>query len=289
MYLTKTKKSAPQQLRKWLILLAILLLPVILKTPTPAHAENPAYDHPGIVHGVHIPPIWQNNTEIKAYNDLIGKEAGIVMSYYPWDIQFEDWTCGFFDNTYRHRNDGGTPGVNDCMKDFDPNTPEIATTYIITWEPLHNPTGALACNVAPGGRTNLDAIINGSCDAYINDFARRLKGWHEQYGDRFLIRFAHEMNLQDHVWWQDRPDYPVDFRAAWQHVYDRFRIVGVSRSAAQFVWAPNYKSFPERTWNVLPNFYPGDAYVEWVGLSGYNWDGQQGQDPEWRTFDRLFV
>ncbi len=254
--------------------------------------QNPDLLPPGnhtIVHGAHIPPIWQNNTEIHAFNEFIGKDAGIIMSFYPWDLKFEDNTCGFFDNTYRHRNDGGTPGVNDCFMNFDPNTPEVTTTYMITWEPHRNPTGNVACNVAPGNRTDLNAIINGSCDAYIDDFARRLKGWHDRFGDRFMIRFMHEMNISHSAWWQDDANYPTRFRQAFQRVVTRFRAQGATREMAQFVWSPNWQSNPPRDWNTIPNYYPGDQYVDWIGLSGYNWHGSGGQDPTWRTFDGLYV
>lgn len=278
-------------------LLLALLLPLFVAATSWADEgqrgnQNPTILPPGnqtIVHGAHIAPIWQNNTEIYAYNNLIGKDAGIVMSFYPWSLKFEDHMCGFFDNTYRHRNDGGTPGVNDCFMGFDPDTPEISTTYMITWEPHRNPTGDVACNVAPGNRTDLNAIINGSCNAYIDDFARRLKGWHDRFGDRFMIRFMHEMNIDSSSWWQDDPNYPVRFRQAFQHVVTRFRAQGATREMAQFVWSPNWASNPPRDWNTIPNYYPGDQYVDWIGLSGYNWFGSQGQDPTWRTFDGLFV
>ncbi len=281
------------------VILFMLALLVPLFGAMPVYAEegvrepnNPNMNPPTnqeIVHGVHIPPIWQNNTEIHAYNQLIGKDAGIVMSFYPWDIKFEDWTCGFFDNTYRHRNDGGTPGVNDCMQAFAPETPEVSTTYMITWEPHRNPTGDVACNVAPGNRTDLNAIISGSCNAYIDDFARRLKGWHDRFGDRFMIRFMHEMNIVHSAWWRDDGNYPAQYRQAFQHVVNRFRAQGATADMAQFVWSPNWQSFPARDWNTIPNYYPGDQYVQWVGLSGYNWNGVNGQDPTWRTFDGLFV
>lgn len=274
-----------------------LLLPLLIVAPINADDgqkgnHNPNVMPPGnqsIIHGAHIPPIWQNNTEIKAYNDLIGKDAGIIMSFYPWDLKFEDNTCGFFDNSYRHRNDGGTPGVNDCMQAFNPNTPENSMTYMITWEPHRNPTGDVACNVAPGNRTDLNAIINGSCDAYIDDFARRLKGWHDRFGDRFMIRFMHEMNIIHSAWFQDDANYPARFRQAFQRVVTRFRAQGATSEMAQFVWSPNWQSFPARDWNVIPNYYPGDQYVDWIGLSGYNWHGSDGQDPTWRTFDGLYV
>jgi hypothetical protein len=280
------------------ILLTIaLLVPLFLVAPTNADEgvrgnNNPSMMPPlrqKIVQGAHIPPIWQNNTEIQAFNDLIGKDLGIVMSFYVWSYQFGDGICEFFDNTYRHRDDGGVPGTNDCMQYYGPDTPEISTTYMIAWEPSHNPTGNLACNVAPNHRTDLNAILNGSCNAYIDDFARRLKGWHDRFGDRFMLLFMDEMNISAVPWWRDDPNYPAQYRQTFQYVVNRFRAQGATSEMAQFVWSPNYMGFPARNWNVIPNYYPGDEYVDWVGVSGFNWYGVSGQDPSWRTFDSLFV
>ena len=35
----------------------------------------------------------------------------------------------------------------------------------------------------------------------------------------------------------------------------------------------------------LQKLYPGDSYVDWVGLSGYNWAGSPST---WRTFSQIF-
>lgn len=282
---------------RFLLLVIALLLPLFMATPINADEGQRGNNSPTvmppsnqkIVQGAHIPPIWQNNTEIQAFNDLIGKDLGIVMSFYVWSYQFGDGTCEFFDNTYRHRDDGGVPGINDCMQYYGPETPEISTTYMIAWEPVRNPTGNVACNVAPNNRTDLNAILNGSCNAYIDDFARRLKGWYERFGDRFMIMFMDEMNISAAPWWRDDPNYPAQYRQAFQYVVNRFRAQGANSEMAQFVWSPNYMGFPSRDWNVIPNYYPGDQYVDWVGVSGFNWYGVPGQDPNWRTFDSLFV
>jgi len=36
----------------------------------------------------------------------------------------------------------------------------------------------------------------------------------------------------------------------------------------------------------MSSFYPGDAYVDWVTLDGYNWSSVHG-DP-WRSFDQIY-
>ena len=38
----------------------------------------------------------------------------------------------------------------------------------------------------------------------------------------------------------------------------------------------------------LGSLYPGDAYVDWTGLDGYNWGTNPASPRGWRTFDQLF-
>ncbi|HEV7481547.1 MAG TPA: hypothetical protein VGO13_00410, partial [Solirubrobacterales bacterium] len=36
------------------------------------------------------------------------------------------------------------------------------------------------------------------------------------------------------------------------------------------------------------SLYPGDAYVDWTGLDGYNWGTNPARPDRWRSFDDLF-
>jgi len=57
-----------------------------------------------------------------------------------------------------------------------------------------------------------------------------------------------------------------------------------------WVWCPNYASWPAEDWNDYNNYYPGDEYVDWIGVDGYNW-GQSSlnSNHEWDSFDSLFA
>jgi hypothetical protein len=61
---------------------------------------------------------------------------------------------------------------------------------------------------------------------------------------------------------------PDLYRKAWRRMYN---IAEQTGAAAQhiFVWSPNYLSFPNEEWNKMQKYYPGDQYVDWVGLSCY--------------------
>jgi beta-mannanase len=55
-----------------------------------------------------------------------------------------------------------------------------------------------------------------------------------------------------------------------------------------WVWAPNADSHPGgidvTSWNNWRQYYPGDGYVDWVGIDGYNW----GSLDSWQTPTSIF-
>lgn len=121
---------------------------------------------------------------------------------------------------------------------------------------------------AAGGSSNQPAfrlakIARGDYDAYIRSWAGGVAAW----GGRIMVRPMHEMNG---TWypWSERANgnRAGDFVRAWR------RIVSVARSAGatniEWVWCPNavYSgSIP------LAGLFPGESYVTWTGLDGYNW------------------
>jgi beta-mannanase len=69
--------------------------------------------------------------------------------------------------------------------------------------------------------------------------------------------------------------------AAFRRVVDLLREAGAS---ARVVWAPNV-AFPDSA--PLRPLYPGDRYVDWVCIDGFNW-GTSQPDQRWRSFDQIF-
>lgn len=43
---------------------------------------------------------------------------------------------------------------------------------------------------------------------------------------------------------------------------------------------------PDKKWNDWNKYYPGDAFVDWVGISAYNW-GTTRAWSSWRPFKKL--
>jgi beta-mannanase len=75
-----------------------------------------------------------------------------------------------------------------------------------------------------------------------------------------------------------------EFVTAWRHVHDIFTRVGATNDS--WVWCPNID--PDNIFLNLQSQYPGDAYVDWTGLDGYNWGTNPAKPDRWRSFDQLY-
>lgn len=161
----------------------------------------------------------------------------------------------------------------------------------LTWEPMYYEGGKEI--TVPYGN-----ILEGSYDPYILEFARRVRDWKKP----FMIRFAHEMNIDRYHWGTERnaygPDSPHIYRRMYRYVVDLFRLAGAGN--ALWVFCPNAESVPDISysshagWNRATNYYPGDDYVDILGMDGYNWGNsrtkeQHGWDSKWQSFEEIFA
>ncbi|WNV76375.1 glycosyl hydrolase [Geodermatophilus sp. DSM 44513] len=147
----------------------------------------------------------------------------------------------------------------------------------VTWEPW--------ASDGPRDRQpdyTLASIADGRHDAYIDLFAASVR----DHGHPVTIRLMHEMNGDWYPWGATaNGNRPEDFVAAWRHVHDRFTALGATEVA--WLWAPN-AVYPGSA--PLAPLYPGDEYVDLVGVSNYNW-GERSHDgfaTRWRSFGSLF-
>jgi hypothetical protein len=138
---------------------------------------------------------------------------------------------------------------------------------MVTWEPW----------TYTGRPFPLRRIAAGDYDGYVRSAARAAAAW----GHPILLRFAHEMNGTWYPWSRGRGgNTPRVYKAAWRHVVRIFRAEGAGN--VSWVWAPNVNNggrFP------FARFYPGDRWVDWVGLDGFNW----GKNGEWDSFTEIFA
>jgi hypothetical protein len=110
---------------------------------------------------------------------------------------------------------------------------------------------------------SIATIAGGGDDAYIRRFATQV----QTLNLPVAISFGHEMNG---FWypWGTRSTTPREFVLAWRRVHDIFDDVGATNVI--WVWSPNVV-------NPLPDvplrpLYPGDSYVDWIGVVGYYTD-----------------
>ena len=124
-------------------------------------------------------------------------------------------------------------------------------------------------------------VIDGSYDSYIREFAEDARNW----GHPFFLRFNWEMNGGWFSWSEGvNGNQSGEFVAAWRHVHDIFTSVGATN--ATWVWCPNVDF--QNDLQDLSTLYPGDAYVDWTGLDGYNWGTNPAKPDRWRSFDELY-
>ncbi len=122
-------------------------------------------------------------------------------------------------------------------------------------------------------------IASGRCDEFLASAAANLKA----YKKPVLLRFAWEMNLPSMYWGVEKvKSTPKDFIASWRHFYD----VLDKEGADNVVWV---LSFNTSSGETIPykDLYPGDKYVDWVAIDGYNW-GVGKPWGGWTDFNGVF-
>ncbi len=129
----------------------------------------------------------------------------------------------------------------------------------------------------------LPSIIDGSEDAIALAPAAALA---KAYPGTLYIRLDWEMNGAWSGWNPDNAaqagldETPATYVAMWRHVVNYFRAAGVTN--VKWVWSPNVDG---GTGTMAP-YYPGDSYVDEVGLDGYNYAYTQGAS--WLTPEQVF-
>jgi hypothetical protein len=126
----------------------------------------------------------------------------------------------------------------------------------------------------------LAKVNNGSFDPFIRQFAEAARKW----GHPFFLRFDWEMNGFWFPWSEGvNGNKPGEFVAAWRHVHDIFKSAGATN--VTWVWCPNV----DFTRKLIPlhREYPGDAYVDWTCLDGFNW-GKRHDSAGWQNFNQVY-
>lgn len=149
---------------------------------------------------------------------------------------------------------------------------------MLSWEPWDH-----RFPLAPDGSGNgqpaytLARIINGEFDPYIRSYAVGIKALKYQVA----IRFADSLNSPRYVWSERaNGNRPGEYVKMWRHVRDVFTAAGASNVI--WVWSADATlAGPSQ----LASLYPGNDYVDWIGLSGYY---DAGDNQAYRPFGQIF-
>jgi Glycosyl hydrolase family 26 len=121
----------------------------------------------------------------------------------------------------------------------------------------------------------LEGLAAGNYDSYLHKAASLAK----TLPFEVMIRFGHEMN-GDWYGWSGNPTAYVN---AWRHIVSVFRQDGATN--VKWVWSPtvDYGNYP------FASYFPGDSWVDYIALDGYNWGTAGLGTNHWESLDEVFA
>ena len=129
---------------------------------------------------------------------------------------------------------------------------------------------------------NAQDLVNGKADSYIRDYAKGVKG----YGEEIWLRPLHEANGDWYDWGVGKAgagNTDANVAEAFRHIVKIFKEEGVTN--VKWVWTTNASNQGSGT--SLTGNYPGDDYVDYISIDGYNWGTCQSWS-SWQTFSQVF-
>lgn len=188
----------------------------------------------------------RNMNFIRQFEKQAGKKPAMVMWY-------QDWTQDF--------------PLQDAR-----NVVDYGAVCHVVWEPWL---------WSDNGKIKLDNIIKGEWDKYIEKWAADAKAFKET----IYLRWGHEFNIEKYPWGiLNNEKDPDKYIKAWKRVHAIFKKVGADN--VKWIWCFNNYPNPDESWNDWELAYPGDEYVDWIGIDGYNWGTTQSWSG-WQSFKEM--
>ena len=135
------------------------------------------------------------------------------------------------------------------------------------------------------GYTPMFDLLAGAFDEHLTALAGQLNDFEHP----ILFRLNNEMNSDwtsySGIVTMSDPDLYI---AVWRYIYDFFAAQGVDNLI--WVFNPNDRNYPPSNWNDFTRYWPGDDYVQMIGLTGYN-TGDYYADltgETWREFKDIY-
>lgn len=129
---------------------------------------------------------------------------------------------------------------------------------------------------------DLFRVLNGEYDEFLDAYVKDIVDFEHPV----LFRFANEMNGD----WCEYSGYRMSldtelYRELYKYIYSFFEKYNADNVI--WVWNPNGKSFPDFNWNAEEMYYPGNEYVDVLGLTLYN-TGNFYEGENWSEFSELY-
>ncbi|MFT3904497.1 MAG: glycosyl hydrolase [Niabella sp.] len=136
----------------------------------------------------------------------------------------------------------------------------------VTWEPM----------------MGLSELISGKYDNDIKKYGEAIAS----FGKPVILRFAHEFNGDWYPWsiMNEQLIPASTYVTAFRYVHEKIREAGGLN--AYWVWAPNVENGAKNQ-QTIESYYPGDAYVDLIGMDGYNFGTSQSFS-RWQSFTDIF-
>jgi uncharacterized protein (TIGR01370 family) len=206
-----------------------------------------------LYHGVHPGETTGTNhaitsSTLRAYEQLAGKSAA-------WVYFSQNWfpSSSFpFEKANLIREEGSVPAMRLMLRSqTEQNHAESTDTF--------------------------DRMLRGELDTHIRKWARDARA----FGTALVLEFGTEVNRDWFSWngtWNGLgvvagygnptvPDGPERFRDVYRHIIRLFR----EEKTDNVTWIFHVNGFdvPEEPWNRMELYYPGDSWIDWIGVSVY--------------------
>jgi beta-mannanase len=189
----------------------------------------------------------------ETYGYYYGSTApnGVAWSDAPWGNTGNTWDR--FENN---------AGKKVSILHYGQPNPWTQTTFYGSVADIVTKRGAIPMIDMKSNDTPLADIAKGTYDNQIKTWATNVKNW----GKPFFFRWNWEMNGTWFNYGAQAKNDPAAFVSSWRRMHDL--VVGQGATNVTWVWCPNLE-FDGST-KPLASLYPGDNYVDWTCLDGYN-------------------
>lgn len=201
--------------------------------------------------GIFEPNAPDSFTDLEGIESAVEFEFPIILNYTSFDNTImHPWLKGRLDNAYAHGK----------IMELTLQTPAQ------TW----------------GDGNMIYDVLDGKYDEFLTHYATTVS----EFDHPVLFRLGNEMNGD----WCPYSSYHTSkdtlmYKEFYKYLYGFFETAKADNVI--WIWNPNGESFPNFKWNDALMYYPGDEYVDVIGLTAYN-TGTYYPDEKWTTFADLY-